>query len=347
MINWRRRRAHRGDRRRPPRSGRVAAARRGRRGSSAASATQYQARTHRAAVHVAVDLGLPPLDPVSDGVEPVLLFHELQLARIPAWVGLQNYTFMFTKDPLFWLAFRNTIWIIIVGVPLRITFAIFTALDAHVAARGLTVYRTLYFLPSIAPPVGGGARVRVGVQPGIRAHQPDPPGLGMHGPPLWFFSPTTSKWGLVILGLWGVGDAMIIFLAGLLDVPRQLYEAADIEGAKGRQKFRYVTLPMISPVIFFSLVIGVIYGFQLFTQAYVASVAASGASVNDVAANLGFPQGSLLFYSVYLYQQGFQSFRMGYASSMAWILFLITMICTLAMIKGSRRWVHYQGGGFR
>ena len=146
--------------------------------------------------------------------------------------------------------------------------------------------------------------------------------LGVNEPPLWFYGPGSSKWGLVLLGLWGVGDAMIIFLAGLLDVPRQLYEAAEIEGANGRQKFRFVTLPMISPVIFFSLVIGVIYGFQLFTQAYVASLATSGASVTDAAANLGAPQGSMLFYAIYLYQQGFQDFRMGYASAMAWVLFV-------------------------
>jgi multiple sugar transport system permease protein len=148
----------------------------------------------------------------------------------------------------------------------------------------------------------------------------------------------------VLLGLWGVGDAMIIFLAGLLDVPRQLYEAASIEGASGWQKFRYVTLPMISPVIFFSLVIGVIYGFQLFTQAYVASIATTGSALTDVASNIGSPQGSMLFFSIYLYKQGFQDFRMGYASALAWVLFLITMLCTLAIIRGSRRWVHYQGG---
>ena len=121
-------------------------------------------------------------------------------------------------------------------------------------------------------------------------------GIGFNDPPLWFYGPNSSKWGLVLLGLWGVGDAMIIFLAGLLDVPRQLYEAAEIEGANGRQKFRFVTLPMLSPVIFFSTVIGVIYGFQLFTQAYVASLAASGSTVTDAAANLGDPQGSMLFY---------------------------------------------------
>jgi multiple sugar transport system permease protein len=166
----------------------------------------------------------------------------------------------------------------------------------------------------------------------------------MANPPLWFFDPSTSKWGLVFLGLWGIGQTMIIYLAGLLDVPRQLYEAADIEGATGVQKFRYVTLPMISPVIFFSLVIGVIYGFQFFTEAYVASFAASGSASGAVASNVGYPQGSMLFYSLYLYVKGFAEFRMGYASAMAWILFLITMACTMILIRTSKRWVHYQGG---
>ena len=271
-------------------------------------------------------------------------FTNYSLLEAPKWVGLQNYTFMFTKDPFFWLAFRNTIWIILIGVPLRITFAIFTAWLLTLPKSGTRTYRTIYFLPSMAPPAAAALAFVLVFNPTFGPINQLLRGLGMHNPPLWFYGPGSSKWGLVLLGLWGVGDAMIIFLAGLLNVPRQLYEAADIEGAKGRQKFRYVTLPMISPVIFFSLVIGVIYGFQLFTQAYVASLAASGSSVTDVAGNLGFPQGSMLFYSIYLYQQGFQSFRMGYASSMAWILFLITMLCTLAMIKGSRRWVHYQGG---
>jgi len=271
-------------------------------------------------------------------------FTNYSLLAAPKWIGSQNYTFMFTKDPFFWLAFRNTIWIILVGVPLRITFAIFTAWLLTLPRSGTRTYRTIYFLPSMAPPAAAALAFVLVFNPTFGPINQLLRGLGMHNPPLWFYGPGSSKWGLVMLSLWGVGDAMIIFLAGLLNVPRQLYEAADIEGAKGRQKFRYVTLPMISPVIFFSLVIGVIYGFQLFTQAYVASIAASGSSVTDVAGNLGFPQGSMLFYSIYLYQQGFQSFRMGYASSMAWILFLITMLCTLAMIKGSRRWVHYQGG---
>ena len=271
-------------------------------------------------------------------------FTNYTLIGAPKWVGFQNYIFMFSKDPFFWLAFRNTIWIILVGVPLRIAFAIFTAWLLTLPRSGTRTYRTLYFLPTMAPPAAAALAFVLVFNPTFGPINQILRAVGMHEPPLWFFGPGSSKWGLVMLGLWGVGDAMIIFLAGLLDVPRQLYEAADIEGASGRQKFRHVTLPMISPVIFFSTVIGVIYGFQLFTQAYVASLAASGSSVTDVAQNIGFPNSSMLFYSVYLYQQGFQSFRMGYASAMAWVLFLITMLCTLLMIKGSRRWVFYQGG---
>ena len=274
-------------------------------------------------------------------------FTNYTLIGVPKWVGFQNYSFMFTKDPFFWLALRNTIWIIVIGVPSRIAFAIFTAWLLTLPRSGTRTYRTIYFLPTMAPPAAAALAFVLVFNPVYGPVNQLLKTFGMRNPPLWFFGPNSSKWGLVLLGLWGVGDAMIIFLAGLLDVPRQLYEAADIEGASGWQKFRHVTLPMISPVIFFSAVIGVISSFQLFTQAYVASAAASGASVTDVAGNLGFPNGSMLFYSIYLYQQGFQSFRMGYASAMAWMLFVITMVCTLLMIKGSNRWVHYQGGGFR
>jgi multiple sugar transport system permease protein len=272
-------------------------------------------------------------------------FTRYSLLSSPEWVGLQNYSFMFTKDPYFWLAMRNTLWVIAVGVPSRIVFGIVTAWLLTLPRRGSRAYRTLYFMPSMAPPAAAALAFILVFQPSFGPVNTILRNLGWHNPPLWFYGPGTSKWGLVILGLWGVGDAMIIFLAGLLDVPRQLYEAADIEGATGPQKFRFVTLPMISPVVFFSTVIGVIYGFQLFTQAYVTSIAVTGSSVTDVASNIGSPQGSMMFFSVYLYKEGFQDFRMGYASALAWVLFLITMVCTLLIIKGSRRWVHYQGGG--
>jgi multiple sugar transport system permease protein len=274
-------------------------------------------------------------------------FTKYTLLSPPAWIGLENYRLLFTRDPFFWLAIRNTVWIIVAGVPLRIAFGILTAWLLTLPQRGSRAYRTLYFLPSMAPPAAAALAFVVVFNPGFGPINQILRGFGWHNPPLWFYGPGSSKWGLVLLGLWGVGDAMIIFLAGILDVPRQLYEAADIEGATGMQKFRHVTLPMISPVIFFSLVIGVIYGFQLFTQAYIASQAVTGSSVSNAAENLGSPQGSMMFFSVYLFQQGFQNFRMGYAAALAWILFIITMICTLAIIRGSRRWVHYQGGGFR
>jgi multiple sugar transport system permease protein len=274
-------------------------------------------------------------------------FTKYSLLEQPVWIGLENYSYMFTKDPMFWLAFRNTVWIILIGVPLRIVFGIATAWLLTLPRSGSRTYRTLYFLPSMAPPAAAALAFVLVFQPEFGPVNQILKGLGVQNPPLWFYAPETAKWGLVLLGLWGIGDAMIIFLAGLLDVPRQLYEAAEIEGATGRQKFRFVTLPMISPVIFFSTVIGVIYGFQLFTAAYAASLATSGSTVTDAASSLGAPQGSMLFYSIYLFQQGFQNFRMGYASAMAWVLFAITMLCTLLIIRGSKRWVHYQGGGLR
>jgi multiple sugar transport system permease protein len=161
--------------------------------------------------------------------------------------------------------------------------------------------------------------------------------------PLWFLDAQWSKPGLVVIGLWGVGSTMIIFLAALLNVPTHLYEAADIEGANAWQKLRHVTLPMISPVIFFTAVIGVIYGFQYFTEAYVVGASVGGAAGGTSSA-LGSPQGSTLFYTIWLYQQGFEAFHLGYASAMAWMLFVIVLACTLVLIKSSNRWVFYQGG---
>jgi multiple sugar transport system permease protein len=267
-------------------------------------------------------------------------FTHYDLLSTPRWIGLANYQFMFTKDQYFWLSLRNTAWIIVVGVPLQIIFAVITATLLTWPRKGIKAYRTIYFLPSMAPAVAASLAFVYVFNPVFGPINQFLMLLGMKHPPQWFFSPSTSKWALVILGLWGVGEAMIIFLAGLLDVPRQLYEAADIEGANVIQKFRHVTLPMITPVIFFTLVVGIIAGFQYFTQAYIASTT----TANDPNA-LGSPQGSLLFYSIYLYQKGFQYFQMGYASALAWVLFLVTMLCTLLLIRTSRRWVHYAGGG--
>lgn len=268
-------------------------------------------------------------------------FTHYDMLSAPQWVGLANYKFMFTKDPLFWQSLRNTIWIIVIGVPLSILFAISTAYVLTRPKRGVGVYRTIYFLPTMVPAVAAALSFVFLLNPGGPL---DTVLRFFHIPaPLWFLDPTWSKPALVLLGLWGVGTTMIIFLSALLDVPAHLYEAADMEGAGPWQKFRGVTLPMISPVIFFSAVIGVIYGFQYFTEAYVAS-ASVGGSTSTGGPSLGYPQGSTLFYGIWLYQQGFQNFHYGYASAMAWMLFLIILVCTLVLIRSSNRWVFYQGG---
>ena len=274
-------------------------------------------------------------------------FTNYDLLSAPEFVGLENYRFMFTKDPQFWQAMRNTLWMIGVGVPLSMLVALGTAMMLTRPRHGVKVYRTIYFLPTMAPPVAAALAFFVIFNPATGPVNQLLSGVGIKNPPLWFFDPFWSKWGLLFLGLWVVGQTMIIYLAGLLDVPRQLYEAADIEGASPWQRFRHVTLPSLSPVLFFTLVIGVIAGFQYFTQAYVASFAVSGQATEEAAAAVGSPQGSLLFYSIYLYLKGFSDFRMGYASAMGWMLLLFTLACTWLLIRTSRHWVHYQAGGFR
>jgi multiple sugar transport system permease protein len=213
-------------------------------------------------------------------------------------------------------------------------FASYMLTRAH---RGWRTYRTIYFLPTMVPAVAASLAFVYLFNPGVGPINQILQAVGVVEPPLWFRDPEWSKPALLLLSLWGIGDAMIIFLAGMLDVPRTLYEAAEIEGANEWNKFRSVTLPMITPVIFFTVVMGVIEGFQFFTQAYIASNQLSAGSV-------GYPQNSLLFYSVNLYRVGFRNFKMGYASAMAWVLLLIILICTLIIVRTSRRWVHYQGG---
>ena len=259
-------------------------------------------------------------------------FTRYNLLQPPQWVGLFNYRFMF-HDPNFWLSVRNTIWIVVFGTPVQIVFAVVCAVVLTRVRRGTGAYRTIFFVPTMVPTVAAALGFLFLLDPAgpinTILHL-------LHVPqPLWFASAQWSKPSLIGLGLWGVGDTMIIFLAALLDVPAHLYEAAKIEGAGTWQLFRNITLPMISPVIFFAVVIGVIDGFQYFTEAFV---------VSGGEQSLGSPQGSLLFYPTWLYQQAFQYTAMGYAAALAWILFIVVMACTLVLIKTSDRWVYYQGG---
>ena len=262
----------------------------------------------------------------------------------PQWVGLSNYKFMFTSDPYFWIAVRNTIWLTFWGTVTSVLFALGVAIVLTWPKRGRGIYRTIFFIPTMVPIVAAS----LGFVFLLSYNGPFDSLLHfLHlGRPLWFDSPNLAKPGLLVLGMWGIGDTMIIFLAALLDVPKQLYEAADLEGASSWQRFRHVTVPWISPVLFFTVVINVIYGFQYFTEAFVAGAAAAGANATNPS-GLGYPLNSTLVYTEWLYQEGFQSGFAGYASALAWVLFLVILACTLVLIKTSNRWVHYQGGGFR
>ena len=274
-----------------------------------------------------------------------LSFTHYDLLSPPRWIGLANYRYMFGSDPQIWPAIKNTLWIIAIAVPLQVIFAFSMAMMLTRARRGGGFFRTVFYLPALAPPVAATLAFVYLLNPETGPVNTLLGHLGIEGP-LWFHSPSWSKPSLVLLGLWGIGNIMIIFLAAVLDVPQQLYESAELDGAGPWQRMRWVTLPTVSPVILFSIVIGVIAGLQYFTQAYVAANVAAGqaSQAGSNESTLGYPENSTLFYPVLLYQHGFRYFNMGYASAMAMVLLVVAFAITLVILLNSRRWVHYQGG---
>ena len=264
------------------------------------------------------------------------------LLNPPRWVGFANYRFLFTQDQEIWPAVRNTLWLVAFMVPLQVLFAFGVAVALTRARRGLGFFRTAFYLPTLAPVVAATLGFVYLFNPATGPVNVVLGKLGITGP-LWFNSPGLAKPTLVLLALWGIGNTMIIFLAAVLDVPKQLYESAQLDGAGAWQRMRNVTLPTISPVILFAVVIGVIDALQYFTQAYVASTIAQGGQAGDSSQQLGYPQGSTLFYPILLYEQGFQRFNMGYASAMAILLLVVALALTLIILRNSARWVHYQG----
>jgi multiple sugar transport system permease protein len=274
-----------------------------------------------------------------------LSFSHYDLLAPPRWVGLANYRYLFNVDPQVWTAIRNTLWLIAVAVPLQVLFAFGIAVMLARAKSGAGVFRTIFYLPALAPPVAATLGFVYILNPATGPVNTILGHLGIEGP-LWFQDPHWSKPSLVLLGLWGIGNTMVIFLAAVLDVPKQLYESAELDGAGPLRRLRWVTLPTISPVILFAVILGVIQGLQYFTQAYVAAGVASGqaSQAADVTAgSLGYPLDSTLFYPVLLYQHGFTEFQMGYASAMAMVLLAVSFAVTLVIVLNSRRWVHYGG----
>jgi multiple sugar transport system permease protein len=274
-----------------------------------------------------------------------LSFTHYDLLSHPRWVGTANYSFMLHSDPQIWNAVKNTLWLMAFAVPLQVLFAFGVAAMIVRAKAGAGFFRTVFYLPTLAPPVAATLGFTYILNPATGPVNTILGWFGITGP-LWFESPSWSKPSLVLLGLWGIGNAMIIFLAALLDVPRQLYESAELDGAGPFARLRWVTLPSVSPVILFAVVIGVIEALQYFTQAYVASGIVGGGAGNaaDPANRLGYPEGSTMVYPLLLYQQGFRFFNMGYASAMAIVLLIVAFAVTLLIIRNSRRWVHYQAG---
>ena len=271
-----------------------------------------------------------------------LSFTHYDLLSKPRWIGTSNYEFLFEKDPSIWPAVKNTLWLIAIMVPLQVVFAIGVAMALTRARSGAGFFRTVFYLPTLAPPVAATLGFVFLLNPATGPVNTILGDVGIDGP-LWFNSPAWSKPALVLLALWGIGNTMIIFLAALLDVPRHLYESAELDGANALKRFRWVTLPSISPVVLFAVVIGVIEALQYFTQAYVAAQIARGGQAGDSLSVLGYPEQSTLFFPVLLYQQGFRFFNMGYAAAMAVLLLIVSLAVTAVILRRAGRLVHYQG----
>ena len=245
------------------------------------------------------------------------------------WVGTKNYQVLLTRDTLFWKSLVNTAIYVAFSVPLGLTGSLLIALLLNQKVRGIAFFRTAFYLPSMVPAVASALVWAWIFHPDAGLLNYGLSLIGIKGPQ-WLQDPKTALASLIIMTLWGIGGArMIIFLAGLQGISDQYYEAAKLDGASTWQQFRHVTLPMLTPTIFFNLILGVIGSFQVFNSAYVMTN--------------GGPNNATLFYVLYLYNNAFRYFKMGKASAMAWILFLILLVFTIIQFRNAGRWVHYEG----
>ena len=258
----------------------------------------------------------------------VLSFTHFDLMTDPRWAGMANYRRIAFADAKFWESLRVTFTYVVLTVPLKLAFALGVAMILNKGLRGLAVYRAIFYLPSL---LGASVAIAVlwreiftgnGLLNQVLAM------AGIQGPN-WIANPDTAIYTLVVLGIWQFGSPMIIFLAGLRQIPQDLYEAAALDGASPRRRFLRITLPLLTPIIFFNAIIQVIDAFKAFTPAFIISDGTGG------------PVNSTLFFTLYLYQEAFGNFRMGYASALAWILVLIIAAFTALSFFSARYWVHY------
>jgi len=258
-------------------------------------------------------------------------FTRYDIPKPPRWIGLANYISLLTKDRFFPKALYNTLYLTVIGIPVQIIFALICALLLNLKIKGQAIWRTIYVLPTLMPAVVTAILWNWILNPNLGLVNNALKLLHITGP-LWFASPDWSKPSMIIMQTWAVGSMTIIYLAALQGVPIELYGAAELDGAGWWRKFTDVTLPMISAVTLFQLITGVLWSLQFFTAAYL---------IGGGGATPGAPQGSLLFYGLYLYVEAFEYLQMGYASALAWILFVISVIVTVVTLKGSERWTHY------
>jgi len=251
--------------------------------------------------------------------------------RIPQYIGFGNYEKLIFEDPYFWTSISNTLIYTVLRVPLCIIGSLLLAVLVNNAVRGVKFFRTIYFIPSIVTGVVLSVvwlwmfNPQFGLINSFLAY------MGIPGP-LWLLDPNWSKPSMVLMSVWSIGGGrMLVFLAALQGIPKHLYEAVDIDGGGWWAKFRNVTIPMLSPVIFLWSVLEIIFSLQVFVEAYIMTQ--------------GGPLNSTMFYNLYLYNKAFNDFEMGYASALAWLLLIISLIITVIQFRISKRWVHYDGGG--
>ncbi|WP_035426839.1 MULTISPECIES: carbohydrate ABC transporter permease [Sediminibacillus] len=256
-----------------------------------------------------------------------LSFTDYDLMGTPSWIGLDNYVRMFTDDPTFWKSMKVTFFYAGIAVPIRLVFALLVAMALNKIVEMVGLYRTLLYLPSV---VGGSIAVSImwrqlfGNDGAVNSI------LGALGLPThsWLGDPDTAIWTLIVLYGWQFGSSMLIFLAGLRNIPKTYYEASSVDGAGPVKQFFIITIPLLTPVILFNTIMQVIQGFMAFTPSFVVT---NGGPVN-----------STLLYVLYMYQRAFEYFDMGYASAMAWVMLVIIAIFTALIFKSSPHWVHYE-----
>ncbi|CAM3566489.1 sugar ABC transporter permease [Paenibacillus glucanolyticus] len=243
------------------------------------------------------------------------------------WVGLDNFKAIF-HDELFYQSLKVTFIFALISVPLYQIVSLLIAVLLNMRSRGMNVFRLIYFMPSVIPAVAVSMMWVMIFNPEYGILNKALGWFGIQGP-AWLQDPSYALGALIVMGIWGVGNTIIIYLSGLQSVPEDMHEAAELDGAGRIRRFFSITLPMISPTVFFNLIMGIIGGFQYFTQAFVMTN--------------GGPLNSTLFYNLYLYNKAFQDYEMGYASALSWILFVIILVFTLIVIRSSSMWVYYQG----